>query len=85
MKTLKMPIKFCSTSDTLTVRQLIDELKKCKNQDAPVMAWLSEPDEEGYRYTFDSTGRYPISSIDDTFDNHRMVDINIIGYPELKK
>ena len=78
---IKMKIGFCSTEGTCTVRQLIEELQKCVNQDAPVTVWLMEPVEEGYDYTFEATGRYPINSIDDTFDNHRMVDINVMGYP----
>jgi len=81
MNSTKMKIKFCNLEDTFTVRQLIEELQKCENQDAPVTVWLMEPEEEGYEYTFDATGRYPINSVDDTFDNHRMVDINVMGYP----
>ena len=49
-----------------TVRQLIEQLLKCKNQDAPVFAYLTD---EGVRLD--------MILVDDGFDQHRMVDLNI--------
>ena len=49
-----------------TVRQLIEALQKCKNQDAPVNAYLLK-----------CGARLPITYVDDTFENNRMVDLNV--------
>lgn len=85
MTSTKMKIKFCDYTDTLSVRQLIEELQKCENQDAPVMVWLLEAAEDGTPYEYDTTGRYTIGSVDDTFDQHRLVDLNIHGLPVERK
>ena len=49
-----------------TVRQLIAALQKCKNQDAPVNVYLLE-----------AGARLPVIYADDTFENNRMVDLNV--------
>lgn len=79
MKTLKMKIKFCNSEGTFTVRQLIEELQKCENQDAPVTVYLLDSGENGEPFEYGATGRYPIRSVDDCFDQHRMVDLNIVA------
>lgn len=81
MNTARLQIKFCNSEGTFTVRQLIGELQKCENQDAPVTVWLLEADEDGTPFEYDATGRYIIRSVDDTFDQHRMVDLNVCGLP----
>ena len=50
---------------TYTVRSLIKELQKCKNQDAPV-----------YIYLMEAGARLPFIGVDDLFENDRMVDLN---------
>lgn len=82
MPTTKMSIMFESTNRTPTVRELIETLQQCENQDAPVMVYLLDGDGNGNRYTYSETGRYPICGVDDTFENHRKVDINIVGLVE---
>lgn len=64
-----------------TVRQLIEALQKCENQDAPVFVYLLDSS-DGVGY--DPTGRYPVTFVDDTFDKHRMVDLNVSSdWPDL--
>ena len=86
MPTTKMPIMFeNAVNHTPTVRELIAELQKCKNQDAPVTVYLLDGDGDGNHCTYSETGRYPICGVDDAFENHRRVDINIIGLIQDKK
>lgn len=79
MSTVRMQIKFCNSEGTFTVRQLIEELQKCENQDAPVTVYLLDAGANGEPFEYDATGRYPIYGVDDTFDQHRMVDLNIVA------
>ena len=74
-----LKIKSYDPTGTPTVRQLIEMLQQCQNQDAPVLIWLLEADEDSVPYHYDATGRYAIESVDDTFENHYMVDINVCG------
>ena len=85
MTSTKRKIKFCDSTDTLTVRQLIADLQLCENQDAPVLAWLLDADEDGTPYEYDPMGRYIIGSVDDTYDQHRLVELNIHGLPAERK
>lgn len=62
-----------------TVRQLIEALQQCKNQDAPVFAYLTE-----------AGVRVDMIRVDDGFDDNRMVDLNVDdallwGAPEEKQ
>ena len=79
MNTARMKIKFCNSEGTFTVRQLIEELQKCENQDAPVTVYLLDAGDNGEPFEYDATGRYPIKCVDDTFDQHMMVDLNIVA------
>lgn len=68
-----------------TVRQLIEALQKCANQDAPVNVYLLD-NVEGFKY--EDCGRYPVTFVDDEFDDHRMVDLNVtasLPYYEAQK
>jgi hypothetical protein len=51
----------------MTVKELIEALSKCRNQDAEVFAW-------------DSGNRAALDSVDDWADAH--VDINLKEIPE---
>lgn len=78
--TTTLQIRFEQELDkTPTVKELIAELQKCQNQDAPVTVYLLDGDEEGNRCNYDPTGRYPIVGVDDCFDDHRRVELNIVG------
>jgi hypothetical protein len=79
MNTARLQIKFNNSYGTFTVRQLIEELQKCENQDAPVTVYLLDAGANGEQFEYGATGRYPIHSVDDTFDRHRMVDLNIVA------
>jgi len=57
-----------------TVRQLIEALQKCKNQDAPVNVYLLDSTDS---CDYVATGRYPVTFVDDNFQNHCMVDLNV--------
>lgn len=65
-----------------TVRQLIEALQKCENQDAPVNVYLLDTSDE---CSYDATGRYPVTYVDDTFDGHRMVDLNVSSDPSVMR
>ena len=69
-----------------TVRQLIEALQKCKNQDAPVNVYLLDSTDN---CEYAATGRYPVTFVDDAFENHRMVDLNVTAslpyYEEQKR
>ena len=72
-------------SHVYTVRQLIEALQKCVNQDAPVNVYLLGT-AEGVLY--EEGDRYPVVFVDDNFYDHRMVDINItasLPYYEAQK
>lgn len=79
MSDTKLKIKFNNSYGTFTVRQLIEELQKCANQDAPVTVYLLDAGANGEPFEYGATGRYPIHCVDDTFDQHRMVDLNIVA------
>lgn len=65
-----------------TVRQLIEALQKCKNQDAPVNVYLLDTSD---KCAYGATGRYPVTYVDDTFDKHRMVDLNVSADPSVMR
>ena len=57
-----------------TVRELIEALQKCANQDAPVGVYLLD---SVRNCEYAAMGRYPVVSVDDSFENHRKVDLNV--------
>lgn len=52
----------------MTVKELIQELQRCRNQDAEVFAW-------------DAGDRIPLDSVDDWADGY--IDINLKAYERI--
>ena len=72
---MKMSIRSEMPGDgPYTVRELIEALQKCANQDAPVGVYLLD---SVNNCEYAATGRYPVISVDDSFENHRKVDLNV--------
>lgn len=63
-----------------TVRQLIEALQQCENQDAPVNVFLLDSSDD---CMYENCGRYPVTFVDDAFDEHRMVDLNVSADPSV--
>ena len=72
-----MPDENVIPNGPYTVRQLIEALQKCTNQDAPVNVYLLN-----YADEYESVSeRYPVASISVYPERDGMVDINAVtGY-----
>lgn len=62
---MKLQIKSNPMKSTYTVKMLIQDLLQCENLDAPC-----------YIFNLDTGDRFSLHSIDDTFDDHRFIDLN---------
>ena len=69
-----MEVKDQIPNGPYTVRQLIEALQKCENQDAPVFVYLLD---SVRNCDYAAMDRYPVVSVDDSFENHRKVDLNV--------